>query len=109
MVHKQHNEVKHSFNSANKYTDGRRCKRHREGLCSYTKRGYAGTGSVSTEKCGAANTERGYADIGLQTDAERDVQTLVIISTRTREYVCSSHLVGCKQTQRVSADTENDR
>ena len=57
-MHKQQNEVKPSFNSANKYTDGRRCKRHREGLCSYTKRGYAGTGSVSTEKCGAANTER---------------------------------------------------
>ena len=38
-----------------------------------TYRGYAGIGSVSTEKCGVANTERGYAGIGLQTDAERDV------------------------------------
>ena len=45
------------------------------------------------------NTERGYAGIELQTDAERDVHTLVLANTRTREYVCS-HLVGCKQTQR---------
>ena len=94
-MHKQQNEVKPSFNSANKYTDGTRCKRHREGLCSYTKRGYAGTGSVSTEKCGAANTERGYADIGLQTDAERDVQTLVIAKG-----ICMQSFGGIKQTQR---------
>ena len=68
--------------------------RHREGRdtesgCAgnaNTLRGYAGIGSVSSEKCGAANTERGYAGIGLQANAERDVQTLVIASTRTTEY-----------------------
>jgi hypothetical protein len=41
------------------------CK-HIEGLCRHWC-------SVSIEKCGAANTERGYAGIGLQTDAERDM------------------------------------
>ena len=41
--------------------------------CKCNEKGCAGIGSVSTEKCGAANTERGYAGIGLQTYAERDV------------------------------------
>ena len=51
MVHKQQNEVKHSFNSANKYTDERRCKRHREGLCSYTKRDFQALVAYKQKEC----------------------------------------------------------